>query len=133
RRAHQGRRLLPPRRAPQGRAGLRARSVHALLERLAGSQISAVSSGRGRPREEAMNVFKAMAVKDVAEATKAIPVIDFGPAFRGEPGGLDAVAAQVRRACESIGFFYLAGHGVDQAIVDAAFGASREFHAMPME
>jgi isopenicillin N synthase-like dioxygenase len=80
-----------------------------------------------------MNVFKAMAVKDVAEATKTIPVIDFGPAFRGEPGGLDAVAAQVRRACESIGFFYLAGHGVDQAIVDAAFGASREFHAMPME
>ena len=80
-----------------------------------------------------MNVFKAMAVKDLAEATKAIPVIDFAPAFRGEPGGLDAVATQVRHACESIGFFYLAGHGVDQAIIDAAFAASREFHAMPME
>ncbi len=79
-----------------------------------------------------MNIFKAMAVKDVAEATRTIPVIDFGPAFRGEPGGLEAVAARVRQACESIGFFYLAGHGVSPRIVHAAFEASREFHALPM-
>ena len=57
-----------------------------------------------------MNIFRAMAVKDLDEATCAIPVIDFAPAFRGEPGGLDAVAAQVRHACETVGFFYLAGH-----------------------
>ena len=31
-----------------------------------------------------MNIFKAMAVRSVEEATRAIPVIDFGPAFRGE-------------------------------------------------
>ena len=59
-----------------------------------------------------MNIFKAMAVTSVEEATRSIPVIDFGPAFRRESGGLDAVARDVRRACESIGFFYLAGHGV---------------------
>ena len=80
-----------------------------------------------------MNIFKAMAVKDVEEVTRTIPVIDVGPAFRGEPGGLDMVAAQVRRACESIGFFYLAGHGVSPRIVDAAFAASREFHALALE
>ena len=80
-----------------------------------------------------MNIFKAMAVKDVAEVTRAIPVIDFGPAFRAESGGLDAVAAQVRDACERIGFFYLAGHGVSPRIVQAAFEASREFHALPLE
>jgi isopenicillin N synthase-like dioxygenase len=80
-----------------------------------------------------MNIFKAMAVKDVAEVTRTIPVIDFGPAFRAEPGGLDAVAVQVRRACESIGFFYLAGHGVSPRIVHAAFEAAREFHALPLE
>src|SRR6267142_2022816 len=80
-----------------------------------------------------MNIFKAMAVKDVAEATRTIPVIDFAPAFRGEPGGLEAVAARVRGACESIGFFYLAGHGVSPRIVHAAFEASREFHALPLE
>jgi isopenicillin N synthase-like dioxygenase len=80
-----------------------------------------------------MNIFKAMAVKDLDEATKAIPVIDFGPAFRGEPGGLESVAAEVRRASEQVGFFYLAGHGVPQTIIEDAFAASREFHAMPME
>jgi isopenicillin N synthase-like dioxygenase len=80
-----------------------------------------------------MNILKAMAVKDVDEATKSIPVIDFGPAFRGEPGGLEAVARQVRRASEDVGFFYLAGHGVPPAVVDAAFAASREFHALPVD
>ena len=57
-----------------------------------------------------MNIFGAMAVKDLDEATRAMSVIDFSPAFLGEPGGLDTVAAQVRPACESVGFFYLAGH-----------------------
>src|SRR6188474_3022400 len=79
----------------------------------------------------AMNIFKAQAVKDPEAVTRAIPVIDFGPAFRGEPGGLEAVARQVRRASEEIGFFYLAGHGVPDAVVEAAFAASREFHALP--
>ena len=80
-----------------------------------------------------MNIFKTLAVKDVAEVTRSIPIIDVGPAFRGEPGALDAVAAQVRGACERVGFFYLSGHGVSSRIVQAAFAASREFHALPLE
>jgi len=80
-----------------------------------------------------MNIFKTLAVKDVDEATRAIPLIDVGPAFRGEPGAVEAVAGAIRSACESVGFFYLAGHGVPQALIDDAFGASREFHAMPLE
>jgi isopenicillin N synthase-like dioxygenase len=80
-----------------------------------------------------MNIFKAMAAKNLDEATRAIPVIDFAPAFRGTPGGLEGVARELRRACESVGFFYLAGHGVAHPLVDAAFEASREFHAMPPE
>ncbi|PYN13105.1 MAG: isopenicillin N synthase family oxygenase, partial [Candidatus Rokuibacteriota bacterium] len=71
-------------------------------------------------------------MKDVDEATKSIPLIDVGPAFRDEPGARDRVAAEVRRACESVGFFYLAGHGVPQGLVDGAFAASREFHAIPL-
>jgi isopenicillin N synthase-like dioxygenase len=79
-----------------------------------------------------MNIFKAQAVRDPDAVARAIPVIDVGPAFRGEPGGLEAVAAQVGRASERVGFFYVAGHGVDPAIVEAAFAASREFHALPL-
>src|SRR5215467_11808287 len=80
-----------------------------------------------------MNIFKALAVKDIETATKAIPLIDVGPAFRGEPDAIETVAIELRRACESVGFFYLAGHGVPQAVIDDAFAASREFHATPIE
>ena len=80
-----------------------------------------------------MNIFKAMAVKDPEQVSRAIPVIDVSPAFAGAPGALEAVAAQVREASERVGFFYLAGHGVSQTLIDDAFQASREFHAMPLE
>jgi len=83
-----------------------------------------------------VNILKALAVKDIEEATRAIPVIDFSPAFRSDPGdpaALEALAAQVRHASETVGFFYLAGHGVLDEVVDAAFAASREFHALPLE
>ncbi len=79
-----------------------------------------------------MNIFKAMAVRSLEEATRAIPVIDAGAAFRGERGGLDAAARQMREACERVGFFYLAGHGVPQRVIDAAFAAARGFHALPL-
>ena len=80
-----------------------------------------------------MNIFKTMGVKDPEQVSRAIPVIDVAGAFAGEPGRLDAVAAQVRDASERVGFFYVAGHGVPQPLIDAAFEASREFHAMPLE
>jgi isopenicillin N synthase-like dioxygenase len=80
-----------------------------------------------------VNIFKAQAVKDPAEVARAIPVIDVAPAFAGLPGGLEAVAVEVRAACERIGFFYLAGHGVPAAVVEAAFVAAREFHALPLD
>src|SRR5262245_45628195 len=95
---------------------------------------TAIGTRHSQPNRGAvMNILKSMAVKDVDEATRAIPVIDFGPAFRGEAGGLESVARQVRRASQDVGFFYLAGHGVPEATVDAAFAASREFHAMPLD
>src|SRR5690349_19340456 len=80
-----------------------------------------------------MNIFKAMAARSVEEATRSIPVIDFGPTFGEETRNLDGLAAQVRHACEHVGFFYMAGHDVPQAIIDGAFEAAREFHAMPLE
>ena len=78
-----------------------------------------------------MNILKSLAVKNVEEATRDIPVIDFSAAFAGSPGGLEAVARQVKHASEYVGFFYLAGHGVPDAVIDAAFAASRELHAIP--
>jgi isopenicillin N synthase-like dioxygenase len=78
-----------------------------------------------------MNLFKEQGVKDYAAAASQIPVIDYGPYFRGEPGALERLVPQVRHACENVGFFYISGHEVADEIVDAAFAASRRFHALP--
>jgi isopenicillin N synthase-like dioxygenase len=79
-----------------------------------------------------MDLFKEFAVKDCAAAAALIPVIDFGPVFAGEPGALGRTAAVVREACEHVGFFYTLNHGMPQALIDRAFAASRQFHALPL-
>jgi isopenicillin N synthase-like dioxygenase len=80
-----------------------------------------------------MNIFKALAVTNPDEVTRAIPVIDFALAFRQGAAGVEAVAQHVRRASETVGFFYLAGHDVPQLLIDDAFAATREFHALPLD
>jgi isopenicillin N synthase-like dioxygenase len=80
-----------------------------------------------------MNLFKEQGVRDYAAAAAQIPVIDYGPYFRGEAGALERLVPQVRHACENVGFFYIAGHGVPDEIIAAAFAASRRFHALPMD
>jgi isopenicillin N synthase-like dioxygenase len=80
-----------------------------------------------------MHLFKQQAVKDPESVSELIPVIDFGPYFAGEAGALDRLAEHLRHACENIGFFYAANHGVPQAVIDRAFAASRRFHALPLE
>src|SRR5579885_2061088 len=87
----------------------------------------------GPTAEGAMNLFQEHGVKDYAAAAAQIPVIDFAPYFAGEPGALARTAAETRRACEEIGFFYAAGHGVPEAVIERAFAASRRFHALPLE
>jgi isopenicillin N synthase-like dioxygenase len=80
-----------------------------------------------------MDLFKEFGVKDHGAAAAQIPVIDFGPVFAGEAGALERLAPTVRHACENVGFFYAVGHGVDANLIDAAFAASRRFHALPLE
>jgi isopenicillin N synthase-like dioxygenase len=79
-----------------------------------------------------MHLFNQHAVADPAASADAIPVIDYGPYFAGVPGALERVAAEVGSASENIGFFYAAGHGVCDELIDRAFAASRRFHALPL-
>jgi len=79
-----------------------------------------------------MNLFQQHAVRDYAVAAATIPVIDFGPVFAGDASALPAVADEVRNACEQVGFFYAANHGVSEELIDRAFAASRRFHALPL-
>src|SRR6266581_2426291 len=79
-----------------------------------------------------MNLFQQHGVRDYAAAAAQIPVIDFGPVFAGEPGALAQIAATVCHACENVGFFYALNHGVPETVIERAFAASRQFHALPL-
>ena len=63
-------------------------------------------------------------------APETIPVLDLAPLRRGERA---ALGAQLRRAFEEVGFYFVINHGVPQTLIDDAFEASRQFHALPLE
>src|SRR5690348_4272631 len=61
-----------------------------------------------------------------------IPIVDIsGLADLAAPAAREA-AAQLCAAYETVGFAYIAGHGVPAATIEAAFAASAEFHAAPL-
>lgn len=63
--------------------------------------------------------------------TTDIPVIDLTPLRSGGAAGLRTVAGVLGRACREVGFFAVTGHGVDPALIDRVFAASRDFFARP--
>jgi isopenicillin N synthase-like dioxygenase len=62
--------------------------------------------------------------------TTAIPVIDIAP-FRLGTAGADAVPTAMAEACEQVGFLAVTGHGIDAALLEAAFAVSRDFFDLP--
>ena len=67
------------------------------------------------------------------DAPEEIPVLDLGPYLAGAPGALQRLGAELRRAFEQIGFYFIVGHGVPQSLVDAAFAEAERFHALPLD
>lgn len=65
----------------------------------------------------------------IAEAN--LPVIDLGGLTSGDPAQKAAVARALGDAARTSGFFYIRNHGIDQALIDAAFAASKQFHDLP--
>ena len=62
-----------------------------------------------------------------------IPVLDIAPLRAGESGALERLGAELRRAFTEVGFYFVRGHGVPDALVEEVFEATRRFHAQPME
>lgn len=63
----------------------------------------------------------------------SIPLIDLHGNIDSEAPLARETAARLYEALSTIGFAYIAGHNVAPASRDAAFAASREFHASPLE
>lgn len=60
-----------------------------------------------------------------------LSIIDIRPLILGT--GADSVAAEISRACRDCGFFYITGHGVDQALQHRLEECSRKFFAQDVE
>lgn len=63
----------------------------------------------------------------------SIPLIDLGGNIDPQAPAARDAAEKLYEALSSIGFAYIAGHNVGPAAREAAFDASREFHASPLE
>ena len=58
-----------------------------------------------------------------------LPVID----MRGfADGAFERIAAEIAKACRTVGFFYVVDHGVAPELMRAAFAESRAFFAQPV-
>jgi len=68
----------------------------------------------------------------MSDARSTIPILDIGALVAGADDR-GAVAAQIGKACRSSGFFYVVGHGVDEALQQRLEQVSRRFFAQDRE
>lgn len=79
-----------------------------------------------------MHLFEAKAPEDMVAAASVIPVLDLNDFLAGKDGALETLATDLRRACTEVGFFYIAGHGIDEGLIASTFEQSKRFHALPL-
>lgn len=63
----------------------------------------------------------------------SLPVIDLAPIFGADLDAKAKLAADLRRACTEVGFFYIKNHGVPQTVIDGAFDTAARYFAQPDE
>lgn len=70
-----------------------------------------------------------------ARTFRSVPVIDVTPVFDPDvtEEQLDALATEVGVACRDVGFFYIAGHRLDEALIAQMFAQCRVFFDLPLE
>ena len=67
----------------------------------------------------------------VPPTATTVPVIDMAPLL--ENGDVADLVAEIRMACEQVGFFYVKNHGIPAATITAVIDASQRFFEQPPE
>lgn len=62
-----------------------------------------------------------------------VPVIDIAGLYSEDVATREGVAAELGRAARDVGFFYISGADIDEALFDALLAATKEFFALPLE
>ena len=70
---------------------------------------------------------------DFPDSVEEVPVLDLGAYLAGESGALEKTARRLGEISETVGFFYVRGHGVSDALVGDVFDQSKRFHDLPLE
>lgn len=63
-----------------------------------------------------------------AASDDEIPILDVTPLHAGRSGALDRLGAQIRKACENIGFYFIINHGVTPAQIASMFALATRRH-----
>jgi isopenicillin N synthase-like dioxygenase len=70
---------------------------------------------------------------DHPDSSEEIPTIDIAAYMAGDHGAIPRIARALAEVTETVGFFYLTGHGVSQSLIDRMFAEGRRFFALPIE
>jgi isopenicillin N synthase-like dioxygenase len=62
-----------------------------------------------------------------------IPTIDIAALLGSDPVARRAVAEEIGRACEDVGFFYIRNHGIPESLIAKVYERSAQFHHSPAE
>lgn len=57
----------------------------------------------------------------------SLPIIDIAPLYSDDAAAWPAVAEAIDRACRDRGFFYIVGHPIGGARIDALLSAAKTF------
>ncbi|MDE1172159.1 MAG: 2-oxoglutarate and iron-dependent oxygenase domain-containing protein [Parvibaculaceae bacterium] len=70
---------------------------------------------------------------NTATAFTSLPVIDISALYGNDPAAQRRVADELGHAARHVGFLYVTGHTVPEAVFDEMLAATRAFFALPLE